>query len=118
MEETNIVVPEPIYQKVQLDSQTKAVCTVCGREDAPTLFFRRHKGLYSLLCFMPDGSGCYSNSAKVLCQYVDSDLCSCTQLAEHEIIGGVDGLTIQMSCNDHLGRFVGQQSVYRIHPLD
>lgn len=107
-----------IIQQVKLDGQVKAVCTTCGREDAPLLFFRRTKGLYSLLCHMPDGSGCYANSARVLCQYVDSDQCSCTQMAEHEIIGGTDGLTMQMSCSDHLGKFVGQQSVYKIYPIE
>ena len=104
-------------QKVKLDSQTKAVCTKCGKEDAPLLFFRRTRGLYSLLCHLPDGSGCYNNSAKVLCQYLDSDQCSCTQLAEYEVVGST-GLTSQMSCSDHLGKFIKLQSTYLIQPLD
>lgn len=115
---SSLIEEEQYQQRVVLDSNTKAVCTSCGKEDAILLYFRRRQGLYELLCRNNDGSGCYNNSSRVLCQHVDSDTVNCTQLAEHEIRVGFDNLAKHLSCTDHVGTFIGTASSYKVFPLD
>lgn len=111
------LVPEIVDQKILLSPHSKVSCTHCGREDAPVYYLRRSRGRYALLCFQ-GGSGCWENSAKPMCQHQDANRMDCTQLAEWEVIYGIDGTATCQVCSDHLGAMMGDVAEHRVCPLE
>jgi hypothetical protein len=109
-----------VEQSIQLSHNTKAVCTKCGREDAPTLYLKREHGRYAMLCRMLDGSGCWPQSVRVLCRNIDKDQVQCIQLAEYVVAFGPDGLVQVDTCSDHLGQTVSKfpATQYNVYPLE
>lgn len=104
-------------QEIRLAVATKAVCTLCHREDAPYLYLKRSRGKYDLLCMDFEGKGCYAQSTRTICCYVDSDHVQCTQLAEYKITAA-DGTVAVDACSDHVGRCLGTSIEHLIYPLD
>jgi len=107
-----------VDQKIELSYGTKACCTECGREDAPYLFLKKSNGLYELLCKDFDGSGCWPQSSRTLCNYSDYRSVQCTQLAEFKVQCGADPIRNYYVCKDHIGMFLQSYSVYKVYPLD
>jgi hypothetical protein len=109
---------QEVQQEIRLSIGTKAICTQCGDEYAPTLYLKRARGKYDLLCVNLNGSGCYPQSCRTLCRYVDPERVQCTQLAEWEITYGADKLRSTQTCSDHVGRMLSDSNSHSIHPLE
>jgi hypothetical protein len=109
-----------VEQAILLSFGTKAVCTDCGREDAPFFYLKRSHGFYEMLCRLADGSGCWPNSPRTLCRHIDQDQVQCTQLAEYKVTFGGDQTVETESCCEHLGRMVAAIpcNVHYVYPLE
>jgi hypothetical protein len=105
-------IEETIEQLIMPDPNCKLACTNCAREDWHYLILRRKRGLIEGLCKQIDGSGCYPNLPRTLCDYDDPDKIPCPQLAQFEACDS-SGNKLFQACADHLGILypIGQQGI-------
>lgn len=106
-----------IDQQLMPSKGAKLICTRCGRENFHTLILRRRRGLLEGLCKQQDGSGCYPNSPRTNCTYVNPDKIACTQLAEWELVERSSFLTLSEACTDHIGLMLSEKGA-DIYPLE
>jgi hypothetical protein len=95
---------------------TTLACTKCGALGAPAYYLKRVHGYYAVLCFN-NGEGCWEQSPRTPCTYVDQFQAQCPELAEWAVAYGNDALKERHVCALHVAAVLTDVSVHKVFPL-
>lgn len=92
-------------------------CSSCHRTDMETYYLRRSAGKYVVLCF-DGGQGCWEQSSRTCCSYVDPLGVQCEELVEFNVVYG-ETMSQRGVCGVHVGAVLtGDVPSYKIYPVD
>lgn len=108
-------IPTP---QILVGKGVQIACTHCHRLGMPFYYLKRSNGKYDLLCF-DNGRGCWEQSGRALCSYIDRDDTQCQDLAEFSVVYGTDTETLRRAvCSRHIPAVLRGASAYQLFPID